>query len=58
MYEKGDKPSLVIATLEALAVLISLKAFYGNVRGEGGTKVQSCRPGRTTGVPELHSINK
>ena len=40
IYEKGDKPSLVIATLEALAVLISLKAFRGNIRGEGGTKVR------------------
>ena len=39
IYEKGDKPSLVIATLEALAVLESLKAFHGNRRGEGGTKV-------------------
>ena len=40
IYEKGDKPSLVIATLEALAVLVSLKAFHGNQPGEGRTKVQ------------------
>ena len=29
VYEKGDKPSLVISTLEALAVLTALKTFYG-----------------------------
>ena len=30
VYEKGDKPSLVISTLEALAVLTALKTFYGD----------------------------
>ena len=36
---KGDKPSLIISTLEALAVLISLKLFFGDepkqVKDEG-----------------------
>ena len=31
---------MVIETLEALAVLVSLKAFNGSRRDEGGTKVQ------------------
>ena len=40
IYERGDKPSLVISTLEALAVLISLKLFFGNEPKKGRTKVQ------------------
>ena len=40
VYAKGDKPLLVIATLEALPVLVSLKAFHENHPSEGGTKVQ------------------
>ena len=40
VYSKGDKPALIVATLEALAVLIALKAFHGNTPGESGTKVQ------------------
>ena len=31
IFEKGDKPSLVISTLEALAILVSLKLRFGNV---------------------------
>ena len=34
-----SKPALVISTLEALAVLVSLKAFYGSEAPEHGTKV-------------------
>ena len=30
IFEKGDKPSLVISTLEALAILISLKLRFGD----------------------------
>ena len=30
VYEKGDSPSRVISTLEALAVLLSLKVFFGD----------------------------
>ena len=40
IFEKGDSPSRVISTLEALAVLLSLKVFFGDappVRGK--TKV-------------------
>ena len=43
VYEKGGKPSLIISTLEALAVLVSLKMFYGEQpesgkkEGNGGT---------------------
>ena len=29
VFAKGDKPALVIATMEALAVVVSLRAFYG-----------------------------
>ena len=28
MFEKGGRPSLIISTLEALAVLVALKVFY------------------------------
>ena len=31
VFEKGDKPSLVISTLEALAILVSLKLRFGNL---------------------------
>ena len=57
IYEKGDKPSLVIATLEALAVLVSLKAFYGNNPSEGGTKVQ-VMPTRTDNRGNGAALNK
>ena len=30
IFEKGDKPSLVISTLEALKILVSLKLRFGN----------------------------
>ena len=30
IYERDDKPALVISTLEALAILIALKLFYGS----------------------------
>ena len=30
MFEKGNKPSLVISTLEALAILIALKLRFGD----------------------------
>ena len=36
IYERGDKPALLISTLEALAVLMSLK-FYDNVPGKNVT---------------------
>ena len=31
IFEKGDKPTLVISTLEALAILVALKLRFGNV---------------------------
>ena len=37
--EKGGKPSLIIATLEALAVLMALKVFYGEGTRQRRTKV-------------------
>ena len=37
---KGDKPALVISTLEALAVLLALKVFFGQTGRELDTKVQ------------------
>ena len=39
VFEKGSKPAPVISTLEALAVLVSLKAFYGSEAPDHGTKV-------------------
>ena len=39
VYEKGGKPSLIISTLEALAVLVSLKMFYGEQLESGKKKV-------------------
>ena len=39
VYEKGGKPSLIISTLEALAVLVSLKMFYGEQPASGKKKV-------------------
>ena len=40
MYAKGDRPALVISTLEALAVLLALKTFFGGERKGHHTKVQ------------------
>ena len=31
IFDKGDKPTLVISTLEALAILVALKFRFGNV---------------------------
>ena len=39
IFEKGDKPSLVISTLEALAILISLKLRFGDAPDSDDTKV-------------------
>ena len=39
VYDKGGKPSLMISTLEALAVLVSLKMFYGEQPASGKKKV-------------------
>ena len=39
IFEKGDKPSLVISTLEALAILISLKLRFGDAPDYDDTKV-------------------
>ena len=40
IFERGDGQSLTISTLEALAVLISLKLFFGDEPKKGRTKVQ------------------
>ena len=39
VHEKGGKPSLIISTLEALAVLVSLKMFYGEQPESNNKKV-------------------
>ena len=39
VYECGNKPALLISTLEALAVLIALKLYYGDDPGNGTTSV-------------------
>ena len=43
IFERGDKPPLTISTLEAPAVLISLKLFFGDEPKQGRTKVQVVR---------------
>ena len=30
IYERGDKPALIISSIESLAILIALKLFYGS----------------------------
>ena len=40
VYAMGDKPALVISTLEALAVLLAMKTFFGGERQGHHTKVQ------------------
>ena len=40
VYEKDDRPALVIASLEALATLLALKAFYGETPGDYRSAVQ------------------
>ena len=39
VFAKGDKPALVIATLEALAVVVSFRAFYGRRVPDKRTRV-------------------
>ena len=39
VYEKGNKPSLVISTLEALPIVVALKLRYGQDRFEENKKV-------------------
>ena len=41
VYEKSDKPSLPISTLEALAVLFSLMLFFDDVPPEPSTKTDN-----------------
>ena len=38
VFAKGDKPAQVIATLEALAVVVSLRAFHGRRVPDGRTR--------------------
>ena len=40
VYEKDDRPALVIASLEALAMLLALKAFYGETPTQHRSTVQ------------------
>ena len=39
MFEKGDRPAMVISTIEVLAVMIGLKLIYGD-RDGNHTQVQ------------------
>ena len=39
MYEKGGRPALIISTLEALAVLISLRLFFGGTASQHRSKI-------------------
>ena len=50
VYTKGDTPALVISTLEALAVLLVLKVFFGHTAENMTQKFRSCQHGPTTGV--------
>ena len=38
-FERGDKPALLISTLEALAVLMALKLYHGDEPGSNATSV-------------------
>ena len=40
MYEKGEKPSLMISPLEAMKVLLATKLLYGDTLPTHGTSVQ------------------
>ena len=57
VHEKGGKPSLIIATLEALAVLVSLKTLHGEQPASGKETVRWHRHGQTTAGTDLHSTN-
>ena len=39
IYERGDKPALIISSIESLAILIALKLFYGSNGCKEGGKV-------------------
>ena len=39
VYEKGGRPALIISTLEALAVLISLRLFFGGTSSQHRSKI-------------------
>ena len=57
VYEKGGKPSLIISTLEALAVLVSLKMFYGE-QPESGKKKVTVAPTWTDNRGNGSALNK
>ena len=40
VYEKDDRPALVIASLEALTILLALKAFYGETPADCRSAIQ------------------
>ena len=40
IFERSDKPAWVISTIEALAVLMGLKLFYGDVAGGAHTRIR------------------
>ena len=40
IFEKGDRPALIISRLKALEVLISLKLFFCDIPGRGRTQIQ------------------
>ena len=39
VYEKGGRPALIISTLQALAVLISLRLFFGGTANQHRSKI-------------------
>ena len=40
IFEKGSKPALIVSTLEALAVVVALKVYYGEVPGVNRSRVR------------------
>ena len=58
VYSKGDKPSLIVATLEALAVLIALKAFHENTPGERAARKSMVMPIWTDNRGNGAALNK
>ena len=56
-YQSGDKPALLISTLEALAVLMALKLYYVNVPRKNVTAVTLVTTSHDTGAMAPRSTN-
>ena len=60
IFEKGDKPSLVTSTVEALAILVSLKLRFGDVADTEDKRillVPSVTDNRGNGAAHVHAFS-